>query len=107
MIQQTDQIEDIIQMVQYSYSTTSIHQLYIVRFFSFVLFSEGLGGLTWSPLHHCCKTGRGLKYWGRAMDKQCYSLKPGSHYRILKMLRDSEIRLYHTHKGESSKIIFS
>lgn len=35
---ETDQIEDIIQVVQYSYSTTSIHQLYIVRFF-FLLFS--------------------------------------------------------------------
>lgn len=33
------QIRDIIQMVQYSYSTTSIHQLYIVRcFFLFDFF---------------------------------------------------------------------
>lgn len=45
------QIRDIIQMAQYSYSTTSIHQLYIVRFF-FVLFFlllcnifQGLGGV--------------------------------------------------------------
>lgn len=77
MIPQTDQIEDIIQMVQYSYSTTSIHQLYIVRFFSFVLFSGGLGGLTWSPLHHCCKTGRELKYWWAEPwinSLTCYSL---------------------------------
>lgn len=44
------QVRDIIQMVQYSYSTTSIHQLYIVRFFSvcifffsFVMFSRVLG----------------------------------------------------------------
>lgn len=44
------QIRDIIQMVQYSYSTTSIHQLYIVRFFfclyfffSFVVFSRMSG----------------------------------------------------------------
>lgn len=47
MVQYTDQRENIIQMVQYSYITTSIHQLYIVQWFffsSFLLyFPEVLG----------------------------------------------------------------
>lgn len=45
MVQETDQIEDIIQMVQYSYSTTSIHQLYIVRFFFLCYIFKGSQGL--------------------------------------------------------------
>ena len=36
MVQHTDLIEDI-EMVQNSYSTTSIHQLYIVHVFFFVV----------------------------------------------------------------------
>lgn len=44
MVQETDPIEDIIQMVQYSYSTTSIHQLYIVRFFFPLLYFQGVSG---------------------------------------------------------------
>ncbi len=34
------------------------------------------------------------------------ALKPGSHYRILKILKDSEIRLYHTLKENLIRFIF-
>lgn len=52
MVRQTDPIEDIIEMVQYSYSTTSIHQLYIVRLFLFLLLSFFLVRMR-SGIGHC------------------------------------------------------
>lgn len=67
MVQQTDQIEDIIQ---YNYGTTSIHQLYIVRFFFLCWFSRGLGGKTWSPLHHGCETGGGQSHGQTGFDPE-------------------------------------
>lgn len=54
MVHQTDQIEDILQMVRYSYGTTSIHQLYSVPFFV-VIIVTGSGWLDVVTLHHSCK----------------------------------------------------
>ena len=62
-------------MVQYSYSTTSIHQLYIVRFFDFfsLLCFQGVSGVRLG--HHyitAVRLGGGQKVAGRAKDKQSW-----------------------------------